>query len=109
MRLNSIWVLVKQLENFLNKFMIEKLEKNPFWFAMISFLLLFVISKFVDESDKFLIGMAVISGVMAFANTLWLTHRLNRLSDVLEEKGIANRYELLLDEKIREIILKKRE
>ena len=45
-------------------------------------------------------------GIAAYFNADKLRKRLNRMQDVLEEKKITNRFELIPDEKTRELILK---
>lgn len=58
--------------------------------------------------EKAIYTLGWVLGIAAFFNAEKLRKRLNRTQDVLEEKGITNRYELFTDEKIRNIVLKHR-
>lgn len=56
-----------------------------------------------------LLWIMAFGGIAAFFNAEKLRKRLNRMQDVLEEKGVTNRFELVYDEKLREQLLRKKE
>ncbi len=59
-----------------------------------------------DESDYFYTFLLGIVGLMGFVNSMWLNQRINRLQDALEEKGLVNGIDFIVDDKLRDLINK---
>ncbi len=61
-----------------------------------------------DIIFKIFLAFGAACGIAAYFNAERLRKRLNRTQDVLEEKGVTNRFELIADDKTRNLLLKNR-
>ncbi|MDP3792944.1 MAG: hypothetical protein Q8Q89_04445 [bacterium] len=84
--------------------MVYKLETKPFQLAVVILGFGWLISQFMENPLEIFIYLGAFLGTVAFANTTWLNHRINKTQEVLERRGICDPVDFIVNDEIRRLI-----